>query len=446
MKEIGWFVGSTKSSQRKYAASKLISRLTGSARLLAMSWSQREFEGERGVALLLQRLSASPLVRRSLPNAAAIMSEYFGFKRRPQEHIGAFLVRETLGFEEFSEALLQLKAERDGLDPASRNFDLPEISPDTDDEDKYWRYRGDWRDWTGWHDNTGDDNKSNDADDVPDREGYEPVPQQSDHGSERPAESPVRSPARGSPSRRTTVRPVSEHPELSSMDSFILDVLRGWRLLVAASLSPDEWRDVLATTGNKLDYLSISNALQTLWDDQLGGGNKWHGATSQSSMSSFWHESTWPTDYEYDGFWQEWPTDDAWDWNAALSESPAAASDDADKHDDDEGDKALAEAMEAERQAEALAMEARRTWSQAQQASQRLKKDRGFGATGCFLCGGNHLAKDCPDRMHPSFQKGSGRKGYGKNLSPAERVLPHGQVKGKRLQGKIQRWHDGLVK
>ena len=130
MKEIGWFVGSTKSSQRKYAASKLISRLTGSARLLAMSWSQREFEGERGVALLLQRLSASPLVRRSLPTAAAIMSEYFGFKRRPQEHIGAFLVRETLGFEEFSEALLHLKAEHDGLDPASRNFGLPDISPD----------------------------------------------------------------------------------------------------------------------------------------------------------------------------------------------------------------------------------------------------------------------------------------------------------------------------
>lgn len=64
------------------------------------------------------------------------------------------------------------------------------------------------------------------------------------------------------------------------MDSFILDVLGGWRLPVAASLSPDEWPFFLATTGNKLDYLSISNALQTLWDDQLGGGNKWHGATS----------------------------------------------------------------------------------------------------------------------------------------------------------------------
>ena len=114
MKEIGWFVGSTKSSQRKYVANKLISRLTGSARLLAMSWSLRDFEGERGVSLLLQRFASSPLVRRSLPNAAAIMAEYFNFKRKPQEAIGTFLVRETLGFEEFSEALIQLKEERDG--------------------------------------------------------------------------------------------------------------------------------------------------------------------------------------------------------------------------------------------------------------------------------------------------------------------------------------------
>lgn len=82
------------------------------------------------------------------------MSEYFGFKRRPQEHIGAFLVRETLGFEEFSEALLRSKSERDGIDPASRNFDLPDISPDTDDEGRYWRQCGDWRHWTGWHDNS----------------------------------------------------------------------------------------------------------------------------------------------------------------------------------------------------------------------------------------------------------------------------------------------------
>ena len=53
------------------------------------------------------------------------------------------------------------------------------------------------------------------------------------------------------------------------VDSFILEVLRGWRLLMAASLSADEWRDVLSSTGNKLDYASIADALQTLWDEQL---------------------------------------------------------------------------------------------------------------------------------------------------------------------------------
>jgi len=47
-------------------------------------------------------------------------------------------------------------------------------------------------------------------------------------------------------------------------NGFILDVMRGWRLLVAASLTSDEWRDVLATNGNKLDYQSIADALQTL--------------------------------------------------------------------------------------------------------------------------------------------------------------------------------------
>ena len=42
-----------------------------------------------------------------------------------------------------------------------------------------------------------------------------------------------------------------------------LNVLRGWRLLVA-SLSPEEWRDILSTSG-RLDYES-SDALQTLWE------------------------------------------------------------------------------------------------------------------------------------------------------------------------------------
>ena len=48
------------------------------------------------------------------------------FQRRPGESIAQFLARETLGFEEFQDALLQLKEEKDGVSPADRLFELPE--------------------------------------------------------------------------------------------------------------------------------------------------------------------------------------------------------------------------------------------------------------------------------------------------------------------------------
>ena len=52
-----------------------------------------------------------------------------------------------------------------------------------------------------------------------------------------------------------------------------------------------------------------------------------------------------------------------------------------------------------------------------------LTRDRGFGQFSsagkgkgkCFQCGGDHFARDCPDRLHPRA-----RKGFGKQLSPAE--------------------------
>ena len=40
-------------------------------------------------------------------------------------------------------------------------------------------------------------------------------------------------------------------------------------MLAAASLTKEEWRDILATTRNKLEYEKIADALATLWDEQL---------------------------------------------------------------------------------------------------------------------------------------------------------------------------------
>lgn len=315
-KEVGWYLSGTKSSQRKYVAAKLISRLSGAARLLSMSWHQRDFEGEEGVQVMLRRFASSPLVRRSLPNAAATMSSYFMFQRRPGESIAQFLVRETLGFEEFQEALLQLKEEKDGISPADRLFELPEITT-SETSDKGERYYNPWhRDqrWRDWEETPFEEQVEQTVD-AP--EGYAAVPQTSDAGEEAAPHSPAGSPNRTrqtqrSPSRKTEQQRMIDG--LGPMDSFILDVLRGWRLLVAASLTNDEWRDILASTGNKLDYPAIAEALQTLWDEQL---NHHHGASKGTVLQQHWVETADPW---YNAAWHEssWDTED-WhesDWHS----------------------------------------------------------------------------------------------------------------------------------
>ena len=163
-----------------------------------MSWRQCE----RDVAKMLQCFAASPLVRRLRPNAASTMSEYFSFRRKVNEPIAQFLVREALGFEEFQEALIQLKEEREGRDPSQRAFDLPEITGLTSDSydgqrpQSWWQDRcGAWR-GVGSADNNEDDDVPQDGGEAdqtsPRPDGYTEIPQQSDPGS------PAVSPSRGS--------------------------------------------------------------------------------------------------------------------------------------------------------------------------------------------------------------------------------------------------------
>ena len=67
-REVSWYVRATPHHKRRYCATKLMGRLTGPARLLAMSWSNVDL----GTREFLQRLAESPLVRQALPNAAVV--------------------------------------------------------------------------------------------------------------------------------------------------------------------------------------------------------------------------------------------------------------------------------------------------------------------------------------------------------------------------------------
>ena len=442
-REVSWFVQATKVNQRRHIASKLIARLTNSARLLAMSWPQAEFDHDRGVISYLQKLAKSPLVRRLLPNAAATMAQYFSFRKHPHESISSFLVRETLTYEEFQEALIRLREERSGQDVSNQDFGLEALFQREDDA--WWKNR--WQEpetrdigttpksatqqGSPWRAQFAEQVEEEADEDYPQAADYEALPQRSPQASdpgERPVVSPVRRLAAATP------EPLDAGVGMTSSDSFVLDVLRGWRLLQAASLNRDEWRDILSATNNKLDFESISNALQVLWDEQLmqaknpipqtHGFLNWHDQEDHGADDSSW----W---YEDEGWWHDaqWHWDGSDDWSDVRPEEPTPEAKDLSQAELD--DPQIREAMQSEKMAESLAAEARLTWQKAQEATAALRKDRGFGAvmsgngsgkgsssSGCHICHHpGHFARDCPDRFAP---KGKGKPRFRQNYMVQE--------------------------
>ena len=441
-----WYVRSTPTHKRKYCATRLLGRLTGPARLLAMSWTDLNFDHAGGTKELLQRLASSPLVRQSLPNAAAICQQYFSFQRRPNENIQGFLVRESLGYTEFVEALMRLHEDKLGIKQEEKDFGLP----NEDAEDDY-EGNGCWE-WYSWEDD-GASPQSRHS-----RFGLSAVEYPGDDQEQR--DQPEHSPFGrrvGTPSRHSVgVQPsqAAGASGLSFTDSFVLGVLRGFRLLQAAGLSAEDKRDIIGATRGSLEFEVIARALQTLWDEQFLGkqaSGSMHVNTAEHEMG----DSSWACTSEQAWDWSDWgneaydgnyAADDWQDWHEAQpaleEETPA------------EDDPLLKEAQQAERVAESLAAEAQRSWSDAQKAT--AKRDRGFGHVvgaggkappnkgysgkgggfgGCFICGGPHPARACPDQRHPSMFKGSGK---GKshyfheyNTTPEE-LYYMGKGKGKR--------------
>ena len=113
--------------------------------------------------------------------------------------------------------------------------------------------------------------------------------------------------------------------EFSLADSFVLGVLRGFRLLQAAGLTADEKRDILASTKGSLEFEVVTQALQTLWDEQFLGRQL---TSLRSSMGNYFNETFlaneenyergwWDEDF-YDGYWADESWDSSWDsWHEA---------------------------------------------------------------------------------------------------------------------------------
>ena len=432
-REVCWYVRATPTQKRRYCANKLLSRLSGPARLLAMSWNDVNFDHSGGTRDYLRKLALSPLVRQALPNAAAICQQYFAFRRHQGEAMHAFLVREALGYSEFVEAIIRLHEEKMGLEQHEKDFGLP---PDEDEDDPSWSdewwNHGWWREAEPQHPEAPDEGNLGEATPVRER----PAEQQ---GPSSPAGTGAASVHASSPSKRSVGVEADGAPpgfdetpltELSMADSFVLGVLRGFRLLQASGLSHEDKRDIISSTRGSLDFDVICRALQTMWDEQLLGTRHGHGSFSNhyvqheaQYVGDQWDDSGW-WDYDamYEYGWDDWEDgswhDDFYQHGDHHEQAEPSAPEPSSTSD------AMAAASQ-ETQNESFAMDGQRTWSEAQRATAALRRDRGFGQVkgsgksfpgrGCFICGGNHSYRDCPDQGHPGshFGKSKGKSSFG---------------------------------
>ncbi|CAK9036641.1 unnamed protein product, partial [Durusdinium trenchii] len=326
----------------------------------------------------------------------------------------------------FGPAIIRLYEEKNGIQQHDLDFDFP---PD----DEEWEQEEPWTSW-GYED-----------------EETQTSPVGSTHAAAADSGSP-----HGNYARATTSSSPSRHSagvqwdlpgvtELSLADSFVLGVLRGFRLLQASGLSPDDMRDIISATKGSLEFEVVTKALQTLWDDQLVGRRHAGGWSPSKTHEAMFEEATSPSDdwwddanvAQYDDNYDDWWQDDE-EWGYAIEEHEGTKA-------SEEDDDAIKEAQKAEQIAEGLAMEAQRSWAEAQRATQALRKDRGFGhligggkgssPARCWTCGGPHFSRDCPDRRHPSVGKGKGWKGH---YMTDELYY----MKGKGKKGKTASWME----
>ena len=226
----------------------------------------------------------------------------------------------------------------------------------------------------------------------------------------------------------------------------------------AASLTPEETRDILSTTQNKLDFEAISQALSALWDEQLLGHRySQHAGRHGSSSNALWHEwhdDGWDDGYEmnYDertgvmmmvggtmvngmmnGMNMSGPMKPLLlRMRKLLCLLPKSA---------------FKKLFKLNKSLSNLQLRPSALGRKTQKTTQQLKRDRGFGHVNtvnngrCFKCGGNHLVRDCPGRRHGNYPKGklSGKgKGMHYMIDPNDAFF---QNKGKGKKGKSKFSH-----
>ena len=405
--EIKWHLAGTKSSERPYAAARLVRRILESdypsLKSLAYKLDPADFTTEDAVTRLISFLEASPMNRQPIPDAGRQLSAYYRrLSRKPQETIPQFLVREETLYDSMWRALQRLLREKE-LDFDQYDCSLDELKDFCGMADKSFYVPGEFE-HESTHGAFSQGSGSGSGSTHPSRfaGNREPNAEAEDEDLPQP-------PLSRSQSESHHTMPIGSSPQKPSKSLDLierlmqkgliplaaLDIIRGWLLLECASATELEKSLVKAATQNKLGYQNIRSALLSLHEvrgmrginnpPKGFGRGKGHMANivEEFEGEDMQYQDYWGSSHDYpegeyleDGYYGEEFQETADDPQAEESEvNPESVTEDQALH-------VISQLQEEEKELNAMMVDAQRNLEQARRAVQEAKKDRGWKSSG----------------------------------------------------------------
>ena len=390
--EIKWTLTSMKKDERPLLAARIVRKnlQEGPPPLVQLLYKldPEEFGDVEDVERLIRFLEASPLNKQPLPDAGTKIGQYYRrLRRKPQESVRQFLVREEQVHDTMLRSLQRLLREKE-LDFDNYDCSIEELKEFVGMKDGASVY---------YDDAASETSKASGATAAPGQKiASTGRGQKSDDASSHDSSSHVPR-ARGKDLLQRLM-------EKGLIPLSALDVIRGWMLLEMCVNSEEDKRLVKAATRNKLSYHEIRQALMSLYDEHGQRGKGYGG--SQRDIYAMQHDygnDEWNMDYHedmdddmiyYQGFdssnWEtphsEW---DDWSWGHvdwASGHWPTEETEDASPEEQGEVSEELKALIEEREHAEqqqvelqAMLADNERTLAEARKAVSAATKDRGWG-------------------------------------------------------------------
>ncbi|CAE7365335.1 GIP [Symbiodinium natans] len=443
--EVKWFLAGTKTSERAYAAARLVRKLLESdypaLRSLMYRLDPSEFRDEAAIARLIQFLEASPMNKQPIPDAGAKLSAYYRkLARRSGETIPQFLIREETLHDEMWRALQRLLREKE-LDFERYDVTMAELK----------EFCGIAGDASVYYGGIGEQESTRTT--TP--PAGSAAASEQDEEEQRPGSSETRS-ATPAPVQRKPLDMIQRLMDKGLVPLAALDIIRGWMVLEMASENDTEKTLVKASAQNKLGYDSVRRALLTLHEDRGKGFQHPRGLRHGPGKGKYgvmyaideegdvsgegldeWGSDQWDAEWAYwtpheeygsvaqDYYWVE-PDSNAEENNLEQDEATSNPQ-------LEEAMQALAKLQEEEKDLQVYMADAQRNLEQARKAVAAAKRDRGWTMTSAS---GKPASKPTSTWMQQGkgvnpnvmyFNKGN--KGY--HQDPFKGKKGHGKMKGK---------------